>query len=60
MFVLDSESRQKVEELVNATNRNHALYLVRRQVFTAAAGVVWLTDGGYFLRFAQNGDWVTR
>jgi len=28
-----------------ARRRDHALYLIRRHVFTAAAGVVWLADG---------------
>jgi hypothetical protein len=37
--------------------RDHALYLIWRQVFTAAAGVVWLADGRLLLALCQNGDW---
>jgi hypothetical protein len=36
--------------------RDHALYLIWRQVFTAAAGVVWLADCDCFWHFAQNDD----
>jgi hypothetical protein len=39
-----------------ASGCNCALYLVWRQVFTAAAGVVWLADERFPLRFVQNGD----
>jgi hypothetical protein len=28
-----------------AGRRDHAFYLVRRQVFTATAGIIWLADG---------------
>ena len=33
---------------------SHVLYLVRHEIFTALASVVWLTDRRLFLHFAQN------
>jgi len=37
-----------------ARHRNHALYLSQRRVFTAAAGVVWLTDGRLLFALCQK------